>query len=208
MVLDLCNNINEFSLGKFSLYSRQNEAGSVLGKTPPHNSGDENKNDELVTIFKYCDDSRGGTALKYNQMLSVMEQSPRDDVYGFTLGYNDNHKLAGIPLKDHDDNIINEYIMDIMKRSNITHGSKKDKVKVHMMMFPEYSERGRLHWHGIVWNCCPYWPASIKKMLIRKKFCNSPGLRLELKLTSKHSWFKYMTKDYRKSGLKYPSYCH
>ncbi len=65
------------------------------------------------------------------------------------------------------------------------------------VLFPEYSAKGNLHYHGVMWNeyqfevmrCVKWW---------RRHF---GFVKPEMELHSKYNWLKYIIKDYGKTGL-------
>ncbi len=105
------------------------------------------------------------------------------DVCGFTLT---------IKKKYHNDD--DKYIHRLVQTKILTSLVWKNKK---YMIFPEYTKKGNLHYHGIIWDeyeievmrCIKWW---------RRIFGFA---KPELKLSSKYNWIKYIVKDYGKTGL-------
>lgn len=65
------------------------------------------------------------------------------------------------------------------------------------IIFPEFTKKGTLHYHGIMWNeyeadvmrCVKWW---------RRKY---GFVKPELQINNRKNWLKYITKDYGKVGL-------
>ena len=64
-------------------------------------------------------------------------------------------------------------------------------------MFPEFTKKGHLHYHGIVWDCTQYTFLELIKWW-RREFGYAKS---ELKINNLDKWSKYIIKDYNISGL-------
>jgi len=65
------------------------------------------------------------------------------------------------------------------------------------MIFPEYTKKGNLHYHGIIWDEYDYTVIQLMKWWRRQFGFAKP----ELKLNSPYNWIQYITKDYGQVGL-------
>lgn len=105
------------------------------------------------------------------------------DIVGFTLTLKKKYH-------NDDDKYMHRLIENKILRSSIW----KDKCYI---IFPEYTRKGNLHYHGIMWN-----QYEIEVMRCLKWWRRIFGFaKPELKINSKYNWIKYITKDYMKTGL-------
>lgn len=141
--------------------------------------------------------------------LLKIETSLRDDVYGFTLNpdpkciikvRNKRYRVEQVP-----GDVLQEWLFDKIKKSRVWQGSNKLDVNIKYFIFPEISQSGKLHWHGIIYNCCPPWALAIKAWCNRC-ITRGMGMKLEMRISKVHEWLQYITKEYGISGLKYRSY--
>ncbi len=117
-----------------------------------------------------------------NKYLNTIINSS-SDISGFTLTFNKKYH-------NDDDRWLNRHVHDSIIKSKIW----KDKKYI---IIPEYTKKGNLHYHGIMWDeyhsevmkCIKWW---------RRKF---GFVKPELVLSSKFNWIQYITKNYGKTGL-------
>ena len=105
------------------------------------------------------------------------------DVCGFTLTLNKKYH-------NDDDKYVHRHIQDALIKSRVW----KDKK---YFLFPEYTKKGILHYHGVMWDeyqievmrCVKWW---------RRKY---GFVKPELELKHPYKWIAYITKNYGKTGL-------
>ncbi len=91
---------------------------------------------------------------------------------------------------DDDDVWLHRYIHRSIIRSRIW----KDK---EFILIPEYTKKGILHYHGVIFNS---YESEVMKMI--KWWRRLYGfVKPELKIINIENWTKYITKDYGKTGL-------
>lgn len=107
-----------------------------------------------------------------------------------------NSQICGFTLTlcktfhEDEDIFLHRYIHRSISNSRIWKGKK-------YIIFPEYTARGILHYHGIMWGeydsevmrCIKWW---------KRKY---GFVKPELRINSKANWIKYITKDYGRNGL-------
>ncbi len=129
-------------------------------------------------------------------IIKVMKEiinNKYSQVYGFTLTINPKKKFRGYYLQNYDDDVLHRRIGQILKSSR----AWKD---VCYFMYPEFGDKhGRLHYHGIVYNC--YEVKFLKCLNFWKKHFGHP--EPEMSLGSNRIWIGYCVKDDGHTGL-YP----
>ncbi len=131
-------------------------------------------------------------------IIKVMKEIINNDyseVFGFTLTLSPKKKYRGQYMQNFDDLKLHRLIGETLKSSRVW----KD---VCYFMYPEFGEsNGRLHYHGVIYNC---YQLKFKKCMSQWKrvFGNT---KPEMVLTSNRAWIGYCVKDDGATGL-YPFY--
>ncbi len=105
------------------------------------------------------------------------------DICGFTLTLKKKYH-------NDDDKWMHRQIHNGIRMSRVWYDKK-------YILFPEYTKKGVLHYHGVMWDeyqtevmrCIKWW---------RRKYGFA---KPELKINNKNNWIKYITKDYGNTGL-------
>ncbi len=105
------------------------------------------------------------------------------EVYGCTLTLKNK-------FRDDDDVYIHRYIDNKIKSSRVW----KD---VKYILLSEFSPDGKLHYHGIIYGCYQFSFLRCVKWWRRIFGFVKP----EINIKNRTNWFKYILKDYKKSGL-------
>ncbi len=118
-----------------------------------------------------------------NKILNTLIDNKSSQVAGFTLT---------LKKKYHEDDPVwmHRYIHKSLQSSRIW----KDK---NYILFPEFTKRGVLHYHGIMWD--EYQVEVIRSInWWRRKY---GFVKLEKKINNLRSFLTYITKDYNTVGL-------
>lgn len=114
-------------------------------------------------------------------------------IYGITITFNDEKKYKKITFGN----------MDDYARSYVFHGHMLDyafkRPQVKFVIYPEYDQNGRLHYHGVVYGV---YQSEFKKLVhgLKRKF---GFCKIELEIKHIEEWLKYISKDTKKSGLPF-----
>lgn len=184
-------NTKTLTISKIPPITRSLEGLALLDQTFAENS--------FIEMYDYCDylNSLDCTFNKvfdklkienerivFLHQLKIMKKATLfDQFYGFTLT---------LKVKFHLDNprFLHRYICGKLQRSI----SWK---KVQYVIFPEFTENGVLHYHGIMWD--EYEDTFIKCMnMCRREF---GFVKLEKEVRDKHVWIKYIIKHRNRTGL-------
>ncbi len=125
----------------------------------------------------------------HNTILNSLKDLKRQCVT-FNGTFNDRKTINGSKRDKIDDIKLHQMVRAKLKNS---HAWKS----VNYMLFPEYDQNGRYHFHGIIYDSYECLAMRCKRM-----WAQTFGFaKVDMKITSREQWFKYMQKDYKKSGL-------
>lgn len=141
------------------------------------------KIEKCNSTLKEVTNARKLTIVQERIMKKLKEIEIYSDKCGITLT---------LKKKYHDDDDIwmHRYIQDKINKSIIW--KKKNYI-----LFPEFTKKGILHYHGVIWGSY-----QIEVIKMAKWWRRSLGfVKLELKINNYKNWMNYITKDYGKTGL-------
>lgn len=166
-------------------YFYPKKVGEVLDQTQPPESRKSYRDQVVFT----------------NIWLELIKQNKCTQKYGITLTFSTKWHIE-------DALTLHRIVQTKMARSTVCKNIK-------YILFPEYTAKGILHYHGIIFSCyqtpfirfSKWWKRSFghtkEELEIRYYLCSiNPAKCMQSSLSkAKYCWSHYITKDYHKNGL-------
>lgn len=126
-----------------------------------------------------------------NELFKQLEIAQTHSLcFGITITINNNKKFKNRSFNNMTELRKFESVKENMIRS-------RAYKKLNMILFNEYGNEGKLHFHGLIWGVYETIIVSFANSMRR----TTGYVKLELHLTSKIQWCKYIMKDYHISNF-------
>ncbi len=137
--------------------------------------------DQAQPESKKCDTSNVCRNKILNRLNNIFDDYTQ--VYGITLTFK-------LKFSDYCDEVLHREIKERIDKSTLFKQTK-------YVLFPEYTQKGTLHYHGIIYDCY-----QVEYMKCVKWWRRNYGfVKPELKIKYPKKWIQYITKDLGKTGL-------